>query len=52
MSDVGKVQVEINYETMANIHVSHAGWFRIVPLEVERSNQNCFQMCVFGSLWR
>ena len=52
MSDIGKVQVEINYETVANIHVSHVAWHRIVPVEVERNNQNCFQMCVFGSLWR
>lgn len=52
MSDVGMVQVEINYETVANIHVSHVTWHRIVPVEVERNNQNCFQMCVFGSLWR
>ena len=52
MSDVGKVQVEINYETVAISHVSHAAWCRIVPVEVERSNQNCSQMCVFGSLWR
>ena len=52
MSDVGKVQVEINYETVANIHVSHVTWHRIVPVEVERNNQNCFQMRVFGSLWR
>ena len=52
MSDVGMVQVEINYETVANIHVSHVTWHRIFPVEVERNNQNCFQMCVFGSLWR
>lgn len=26
MSDVGKVQVEINYETVANIPMSHAAW--------------------------
>lgn len=43
MSEVGKVQAEINYETIANIHVSYDAWTRVVPAEVEKSSQNCLK---------
>lgn len=36
MSGVGRVQIEIDYETIGIVCVKYEAWSRVIPVKVER----------------
>lgn len=36
MSRVGRVQIEIDYETIGIVYVKYEAWSRVIPVKVER----------------
>lgn len=38
MSGAGRVQVKIDYDTVATVRVRYEAWRRVIPVEVERSS--------------